>query len=146
MNTNKIIISAGFVASVVLQYTFNFVFEKAFISSLLIVFSIFFGFYITSFAVFATSKYLSTLYEIQDEYDNRKTLLDTLLGEFKFATNTLLVSIIYLISFFLLIEHRAIASILEHFLLFVLFLNIFYMFKSISVFIKITRQSAKGNE
>ena len=145
MNINKIIISAGFVASVVSQYAFHLVFEKAFISSVLIVFSIFFGFYITSFAVFATSKYLSTLYEIQDEYDNRKTLLDTLLGEFKFATNTLLVSIIYLISFFLLIEHRAIASILEHFLLFVLFLNIFYMFKSISVFIKITRQSAKGN-
>ena len=72
----KIVAVIFLVISIFLQWYFEPTIEKRFISSLLTVFSIFFGFYITSFAVFSTSKYLSKLYDIQDKKDNRKSLLE----------------------------------------------------------------------
>ena len=134
--------------SAIFQAYMKLSFQKEFISTLLTVFAIFFGFYITSFAVFATSKYMSSLYRIQDRNDNRKTLLDTLLGEFKFPTYVLLLSIVYLTLLYVLMENESMGFIKFYAMLLwgVLFLNIFYIFQAISVFIKVTRQSAKESE
>lgn len=114
------------------------------ISSLLTVFSIFFGFYVTSFAVFATSKYLHRLYKIEDEDDNTKTLLDTLIVKFSNNTKFLLFSIIYLVVIFLISGHgdSGIFLYLTYFIWGVISLNIYYAFNSLQIFISITRQSA----
>ena len=132
-------------SSFFLQCYFDFVIEKRFISSLLIVLSMFFGFYITSFAVFATSKYLSKLYQIENETDNRKTLLDDLLEIYSWPSYFLLSSIVYLIFLYILIENNfpKLLCYFSYLLWGVIALNIFYIFKTIHIFIKITRQSAK---
>lgn len=143
---NKIFsFSTILVVSFLIQKYTNFKIEKDFISTALTIFSIIFGFYTTSFAVFATSKYLSRLYEIENVADNRKTLLDDLLEEFTFATYFLLVSIVYLIIAYIVVENNYDLPI-SYYLYFLwgfIFLNIAYSFRTISTFIKITRQSAK---
>ena len=141
----KISIFISFLISIYLQWYFEFDINKDLISSLLIVFSIFFGFYITSFAVFSTSKYLSKLYKIQDQTDNRKTLLDNLIENFKWPSHFLLFSIVYLICVYLIIENDfpKFINCFYYALWGVTGLNVFYIFHTINTFIKITRQSAK---
>lgn len=121
--------------------------EKEFISALLTVFAIFYGFYVTSYAVFATSKYLSKLYQIENPTDNRKTLLDDLLEEFTSATYILLGSLIYLVIAYVILENRYPLpfSYFLYFIWAVILINFFYAFRTINTFIKITRQSAKEN-
>ena len=94
--SKKIVILVALIISTALQWYLEPLIEKRFISSLLTVFSIFFGFYVTSFAVFSTSKYLSKLYQIQDKNDNRMTLLDRAIERFKWPTIFLLFSVVYL--------------------------------------------------
>ena len=139
------VILLSFFISFLLQWYFELVINKDFISSLLIVFSMFFGFYITSLAVFSNSKYLYKLYKIQDKTDNRKTLLDKLIEEFKWPAYFLLLSILYLIVIYIIIENKFPKFIcyFPYFLWGIIVLNIFYIFRTIDIFIKITRQSAK---
>lgn len=136
-----------FIISFIAQFYLNFTISNDFISTLLTVFSIIFGFYSTSFAVFATSKYLSKLYQLENPKDNRKTLLDDLLQEFTFATHFLLITLIYLVISYIFIENKY--NLPLTYLLYLLWgflvLNFFYAFKTISTFIKVTRQSAKEN-
>lgn len=141
----KIIISLALIISAALQWHFELLIEKRFISSLLTVFSIFFGFYLTSFAVFSTSKYLSKLYEIEDKNDNRMTLLDRVIEKFKWPTYFLLFSFVYLILVYVILANEVISFVyyLSYALWGIVFLNIFFVTETISTFIKITRQSAK---
>lgn len=130
-----------------IQYILKYIPSENFITAILTLFSIFFGFYITSFAVFATSKYLSKLYLIEDEKDNRKTLLDNLIERFQFATIVLLLSIIYLIFIYILTSYINITFVkyLTYPMFGIILYNIFYSYKTILLFIKVTRQSAKNN-
>ncbi len=141
----KIVILLSFLVSILLQWYFELAINKDFISSLLIVFSMFFGFYITSLAVFSTSKYLHKLYKIEDQKDNRKTLLDNLIEEFKWPAYFLLFSIVYLIAVYIIIENKFPKFIYYCFYILwgIIVLNIFYIFRTIDIFIKITRQSVK---
>ena len=143
-----ILILVALFFSAIVQYGLEFSFHKGIISTVLTVFAIFFGFYITSFAVFSTSKYLSTLYNIQDKHDNRLTLSDRLLDQFQLPTYSLLFSIVYLILLYIFIENHKIILVyyLVYFFWGVLFLNIFYIFRSISFFIRTIRQSIKENQ
>lgn len=136
----------AFEVSFLFQEYFCFLIEKEFISTLLTIFSIIFGFYTTSFAVFATSKYLSKLYQLENPKDNRKTLLDDLLEEFTFATYILLISIIYMVMVYIFIENKYTFPVVYfvYFLWGFVALNIFYAFRTIAIFIKVTRQSAKN--
>ena len=138
------IISMFFIISIFIQWHFDPAIKKEFIASLLTVFSMFFGFYITSFAVFSTSKYLSKLYKIQDKLDSRNTLLHSLIENFKWPAYLLLCSISYLIIIYIFIENKT--SYLYYFTYIVwgvISLNIFYIYKTIDIFIKVTLQSAK---
>ena len=131
------------------QYFLNIQIENQLISPLLTVFSIFFGFYITSYAMFARSKYLSYLYEIQDKDDNRMTLLDILLRKFKIGTHALLYSMIYLIVLGILISNFGdsdLVKFLSYFLFGIIFLNFYNAFRAIDLFIKVVRQSAVKRE
>jgi len=135
-----------FAPSVLVQGYLQLIIDSNLISSALTVFSIFFGFYTTSFAVFATSKYLSKLYEIEDEKDNSKTLLDVLLEKFKTSTVILLCSIAYLITFLVILSNQylIVSDLLSSILWGVITVNLYYAFTSISIFISVTKQSAKS--
>lgn len=67
------------------------------VSDLITFFSIIFGFYITSLAIFATSRYVAGLYKITDVNDKRRTLQQTLLSNYKKGLFFLFVSIVYLL-------------------------------------------------
>jgi hypothetical protein len=58
--------------------------------------SILFGFYVTSLAIFITSKYVSELYKVIDRNDPAVTLLHTLVKRFKMGMNIILATILYL--------------------------------------------------
>ena len=120
-----------------------------FISSLTTIFSILFGFYVTSFSVFAGSRYLSKLYKIEDAKDNRKTLLDNLLSIFSMSTYFLLSCIVYLIVVQFTLNNCYEGIIFEYFRWLIYWVTIIACissFRTISVFIKIIRQSAKQPE
>lgn len=65
------------------------------ITNLLTFFSIIFGFYITSLAIFVTSQYVSDLYKITDKNNQSVTLLHTLVRNYKFGLSVILISILY---------------------------------------------------
>lgn len=134
--------------SCAVQWKCKLAISKEFVATILTVFAVIFGFYSTCFAVFATSKYLSRLYKIEDRHDNRKTLLDTLLGEFIVATYFLLGSIIYLVISHVIIENAGNTCLM--YMLYcvwgIIGLNLFYAYRTISTFVKVTRQSAKDTE
>jgi len=135
------------VGSFLLEKYANITVDENLISTILTVFSIIFGFYITSFAVFATSKYLSRLYEIEDEKDNRKTLLDNLLDVFSFATYLLLLSIIFLVVDYVFVLNDI--TCLTYGFWGVVTVNLLFACITIRRFIEITRKSAihsKENE
>ena len=131
------------------QYFLGIQIENQLISPLLTVFSIFFGFYITSYAVFARSRYLSYLYEKQDKDDNRMTLLHSLLKQFKIGTHTLLYSMIYLIVLGILINNfgdHYLVKFLSYLFFGIIFLNFYNAFRAIGIFIDVVRQSAVKRE
>ena len=144
MNKKVITILIVLFLSSVIQHTLGIEIEGSMISSSLVVFSIFFGFYITSFAVFATSKYLPRLYEIEDKSDNSLTLLDVLLEDFKHYSHILLYSIIYLLLMEILVNNFNEVYLVKFLLYFyggVIFLNFFNAFQAVALFVKVVRQS-----
>lgn len=141
---NLCIIVYTLLVSYIIHSFFSLTAEKDFITAVLTVYSVFFGFYITSFAVFATSKFLSKLYLKEDKYDSRNTLLDTLLQKFTFASNTLLISILHLVFCYILIEN-AFDIILKFILPLTwggIVINFGYAFYTVVIFARVTRQSA----
>lgn len=137
----------AFVLATVAQVWLGCVPTKDFVSVLLTVFSIIFGFYSTCFAVFATSKYMARLYQVEDSTDNRKTLLDTLLNEFTSATYFLLGSIIFLLIAHIITENTyRYANDALYLVWGVVTFNLLYACDTIATFVKVTRQSAKISE
>lgn len=97
---NKVIKSALiiFLVSLIQQYFFGYIQIKSdLISSIITFLSIIFGFYITSLSIFATSRYVSSLYKVDDSNNKNNTLLHTLFSNYKFGLITTLVSIVYFI-------------------------------------------------
>ena len=139
-----ILLSVAIAISTLIQFCYPLPLEAGLVSVFLTIFAIFFGFYMTSFAVFASSPYTKTLYQIQDEKNNSKTLLDNLLYAFSNATYTLLFSIIYLIFVYLIIAYNE-----STFWLYftypvwgVVGVNFVHIYKTLSLFIKWVRKSA----
>ncbi|MBX4204799.1 MAG: hypothetical protein KW788_01260 [Candidatus Doudnabacteria bacterium] len=73
------------------------------VDNVIIFLSIVFGFYITSLAIFVTSKYVSDLYKTIDNKNPSLTLLHTLMKRFKFGLDLILITVLYLllINFFI---------------------------------------------
>lgn len=132
-----------------LSIVFNISFAADFIGSLLTVFSIIFGFYITWFSVFLWSRYLNKLYQIQNETDNRKTLLDDLLQIFKNSTYYILFCLVFLLTihFAILNEYNSLLWLLiegfTFWLVIVAFIKFIY---TIHIFIQVVRKSAIHSE
>lgn len=133
----------GIIVSVLIQLLLKIEIERGFIATLLTVFAIFFGFYVTSFAVYSNSKYLSTLYLITDKNDSSKTLLHTLLSELKRIVIFLYSSIIYLvILYILIIYNKTFATYFACILWWVLFMNFYFTYRMADRYIDVVRQSA----
>lgn len=114
---------------------------QKFLAALLTVFSIFFGFYMTSYASFSTSDYVSSLHKKQDTY-SQKNLLKILLEGFNRAVYCLLASIIYLIVLYVLIlVDSSYALYLTWGLWTVLSANFYFIFQTISYFIRVITKS-----
>lgn len=129
------------------QAYFPIIITSGFVSALLTAFSIFFGFYLTSFAVFSSSSYVGTLYQIQDPNNSSLTLLHNLISEFKCATYIILSSIVYLVIVALLIDNTCVMNVCSKPYVFYLIwgiiaVNIGYAFKTIMIFIDFTFKSA----
>lgn len=110
--------------------------------------SIFFGFYITSLAIFVTSKYVASLYQITDANHQSLTLLQTLVQNYKTGLQLILLSIIYALILLIVATNRVGESLVlsEWFvLLFVplLVLDLGYSYIMLADLIKIIIQEAK---
>ena len=97
---NKKLIAWSIVVLIVLyiQYKFlsDYYLSNELVSNIIVFLSIIFGFYITSLAIFVTSKYVSDLYQTLDKDNPASTLLHTLVNKYKKGLNIALVTILYL--------------------------------------------------
>lgn len=119
------------------------------LTSLTTFLSIIFGFYITSLAIFVTSKYVTKLYQIEDENDSSKTLLHTLVMNYRIGLVMIILSILYFLFLTLLVNQTK-----ENFLILsdsiyligffpVIALNFFYSFEMLWILLKIILQESK---
>jgi hypothetical protein len=119
------------------------------LTNLITFLSILFGFYITSLAIFVTSKYVRFLYQVVDAKEKSQTLLNTLLNNYRLGLNLALFSLSYFmaLSFFISKEGRIIHldNYLTLPLISLFIINIFYSYKMLNDLIQIILQEAKDN-
>ncbi len=112
--------------------------------------SIIFGFYITSFSIFTTSRYVANLYKIDDAENSRQSLMDTLIHKYKIGLVSTLFSILYvIIIFFILGDSEEILLTSNWYLSFFLPIILFdfiYSFEMMNILIKVIKQTAKLNK
>lgn len=117
------------------------------VNNLVVFVSIAFGFFATSLAIFATSKYSGKLYDIEDR-KNGGTLLHTLVKKYKIGLFFALIAIIYFVvlgvylgdnDFILTSEPVALP------LLGLISINVFYAYRLIQIVAQFVLQEAKGN-
>lgn len=129
----------------------NFKFNTEIFGNSITFLSIIFGFYITSLAIFVTSKYVSDLYKITDQQDKSVTLLHTLLNNYKFGLSITLSSLAYIIfaqffietslpdnNFLYLDKNKVFLPIMS-----ILVINFYYCFIMLNDLIKVIIQEAK---
>lgn len=136
----------------------GFIVQKYFISSeievsqdlltnIITFLSILFGFYITSLAIFITSKYVADFYKLIDKNNPTQTLLHTLLKEYEYGLCVVLISLVYFISLSLLYidySNNSYGLVPKNFLIIPLIsINIFYSYLMLKNLIKIVIQEAK---
>lgn len=147
----KLLLSLSFVIFCILQYFLlgTYYIESNLINNIVTFFSIIFGFYITSLAIFVTSTYVSQLYKITDQNNKSVTLLHTLITQYKVGLILILISILYLLFIeFILSQTDNNKIILSNiyvlpFLWFVI-INFFYSYRMLDTLIKIIIQEAKN--
>lgn len=145
---------------VVLGSVFQYVFlnklsiDSSLIQNLVTFFSIIFGFYVTSLAIFATSRYVSNLYNLTDKNNKNQTLLQTLLQNYRFGLSLTLFSVFYLLAIeFFLTTHTQqnttiaipVGNIFLIPLLGIIISNFWYSYKMLDDSINIVIQEAKSN-
>ena len=133
-----------------LQYNFlgSFILSIDFLLGLVTFLSIMFGFYITSFSIFSTSSFVKGLYK-QEDSKSGKTLLHTLIAEYKAGLLLNLFSIIYflILIFYITQDKDFIFLNLSEFITYLapslLLFNIIYSFRMLSNLIRIITQESK---
>lgn len=89
----------------------DFYVTEAFISDLITIMSIWFGFNVTSLAIFSTSKFVPSLFKIEDENDRSKTLLHTLFHEYRDNLKMTMCFTMYLVFIQFIIQQTALEEI-----------------------------------
>lgn len=120
------------------------------INNFIVFLSIIFGFYITSLAIFVTSKYVSNLYKITDKNNKSVTLLHTLINNYKLGLTLILLSIFYLLIFQFIFNQNDnddvfLSNLWALPILGIFVINFWYSFKMLNDLIKIIIQEAKNN-
>lgn len=118
------------------------------ISNIVTFLSIAFGFYITSFSIFTTSKFVSSLY--RDDSENiGQSILDTVIFKYKIGLLITLFSIFYFIAIDFIVEEShgilSLDKIYSYPVFSVFLLNFIYAYIMFSILVKIIRQEAKIN-
>lgn len=141
MNKFKISLLLFFSMGIYFQSNFigNFFIKTQFISDVITFLSIIFGFYITSFAIFTTSRYVSELYLIGDKFQKSLTLLDSLIRSYRFGLIILLFTILYFFIMLFIVTQRSTDQIsLKEFIALpitpLIFFNFFYGYKMLDKF------------
>lgn len=149
--TIKLSLSLSFVIFCILQYFLlgTYYIESNLINNIVTFFSIIFGFYITSLAIFVTSTYVSQLYKITDQNNKGVTLLHTLITQYKVGLILILISILYLLFIeFILSQTDNNKIILSNIyvlpFLWLVITNFFYSYRMLDTLIKIIIQEAKN--
>lgn len=134
------------------QYLFlgNYSLKNDIVNNFITFLSIIFGFYITSLAIFVTSRYVSSLYKITDRDNKSRTLLHALVNNYKIGLTLILLTIFYLISFqFVFNQHENDSVLLSNIwatpLLGVFIINFWYSYKMLKDLIQVILQEAKSN-
>jgi hypothetical protein len=147
----KIIFSSIFFVLIIMAQKFclsGLKFNASVIGDVITFFSIIFGFYITSLAIFMTSQFVSDLYKIVDSRDNSSTLLHKLINNYKFGLLLTLISLVYFIAidFFVKADidnQISLASIPAYPVLAFLVLNFFFCFVMLCDLVNIIIQEGK---
>lgn len=127
----------------------DWVISYEFIGNVVTFLSIIFGFYITSLAIFATSRYVAGLYKVSDKNDKSATLLHTLVGNYKVGLTYTLISIVYILLVQLSNQSGNCSVSLKEYLLFpflgVIAGNVVYGYDMLCHLISVILQEAKFN-
>lgn len=126
----------------------NFVVKIETLTNIVTFLSIVFGFYITSFSIFSTSHYVSTLYQITDKENSTQTLLHALIFKYKTGLLATLFSILYFIIFIFLLSQKDVLSLQlsERFtypMVSIFLFNFYYGYKMFEILVKIITQESK---
>jgi len=110
--------------------------------------SIVFGFYITSFSIFSTSQYVTSLYQITDNQDKTQTLLNSLIFKYKVGLLLALFSISYFILLIFFLNQDATSSLkLDSKFLYpivsIFLFNFYYGYKMFKILVQIITQESK---
>ncbi len=122
-----------------------------FLSNITTFLSIVFGFYITSLAVFSSSKYVTSLYKIVDKEDSSKTLLHVLISNYKTGLMLALFSIMYFLSIELFLMKSSASDVnlsnawLTPFLS-IMLCNFYYSYQMLSDLLRVIVQEAKKSK
>lgn len=138
----------------VITYVFfgNYIFITTdFISNIVTFLSIIFGFYIASFSIFTTSKYVSQLYKIDDkENSGKQSLMDTLIQKYKAGLIITLLSIFYTLVIFFILKDNDFINLKQNIyllgLLPIILLNFVYGFEMMNILVSVIRQTTKINQ
>ena len=133
------------------QYIFfnNITFSKDFLLGFIEVSAIFFGFYIVALSIFATSRFVKSLYklEIKDKKGFHTTQLHLFLNMYKNGLVLNLLSILYFLFLIFFIDNKW--QYENFFLLLVIPIilhNFLYHFYSLTMLIKVIKRDAKNNK
>ena len=144
-------LSLSFVFFCILQYFLlgTYYIESNLITNIVTFFSVIFGFYITSLAIFVTSTYVSQLYKITDQNNKSVTLLHTLITQYKVGLILILISILYLLFIEFILSQTDNNKIILSNIYVLPFLglviaNFFYSYRMLNTLIKIIIQEAKN--
>jgi len=147
LNTTIVLV---FIIIAIISMNYSIYISSNLISNVITFLSILFGFYITSFSIFATSKYVSLLYKTDDIESGRKqSLMDTLIKKYKFGLVVALLSILYNGIILLLMGGDGFITsckIYSSVFISIILFNFFYGFEMMHILIKIVRQTATLND
>lgn len=137
----------------IFQYFFlsRFMVRTQLVSDIIIFLSILFGFYITSFAIFASSRYVSSLYKVTDKNDKSITLLHVLVNNYRIGLFVALMTLAYMmtVEFFVKPNDLGYFSVGNYFLIpFVAFIivNFWYCFQMLCDLTNVVMQEGKNSK
>ncbi len=129
----------------------GFVLKVDLLTNVVTFLSIAFGFYVTSFAIFSTSKYVTSLYSLTDSEDKSQTLLHALIFKYKVGMLVVLASILYIIVLILLLNQSGVNNVYmdsksSYLLTSVFLFNLFYGYRMFGMLAQIIIQESKGRK